>query len=124
MARGLPYDATKNEVAEFFSGCRIKNGHEGIHILLGPDGRLQGDAVVELEGQEDLDRAKQLNNQTMGRRYIEISPLSRVVADQTLASQPGVSEHCCGCSSTYVQVCLCLCRDFKVTGWRGSRCGT
>ena len=91
MARGLPYDATKNEVAEFFSGCRIKNGHDGIHILVGQDGRLQGDTVIELEGQEDLDKAKELNNQMMGRRYIEISPLSRAAADQTLASQPGVS---------------------------------
>ena len=89
MAHGLPYDATKNEVAEFFSGCRIKNGHEGIHILVGQDGRPQGDAVIELEGQEDLDKAKQLNNQMMGRRYIEISPLSRAAADQSLASQPG-----------------------------------
>jgi RNA recognition motif-containing protein len=92
MARGLPYDATKNEVAEFFSGCRIRNGHDGIHILVGQDGRLQGEAVIELEGQEDLDKAKQLNNQMMGRRYIEISPLSQAAADQTLASQPGGSS--------------------------------
>ena len=89
MARGLPYDATKNEVADFFSECRIKNGKDGIHILLGPDGRLQGDAVVELEAQEDLDKAKQLNNQMMGRRYIEISPVSRAVAEHALANQPG-----------------------------------
>ena len=91
MARGLPYDATKNEVAEFFSECCIKNGHDGIHILIGPDGRLQGDAVIEMEGQEDLEKAKQLNNQMMGRRYIEISTVSRAVADHALSSQPRVS---------------------------------
>lgn len=90
MARGLPYDATKNEVEEFFSVCGVMNGQEGIHILLGPDGRPQGDAVIELETQEDLDKAKQLNNQMMGRRYIEISAITRAMADQTLAGQPEV----------------------------------
>lgn len=89
MARGLPYDATKNEVADFFSDCKIKNGKSGIHILVGPDGRLQGDALIELEEQEDLEKAKQLNNQMMGRRYIEITSLSRAVADHTLSNQPG-----------------------------------
>ena len=91
MARGLPYDATKAEVDEFFSSCCIKNGKDGIHILVGPDGRLQGDAVIELMGQEDLDKAKQLNNQMLGRRCIEISSVSRAVADHALASQPKVS---------------------------------
>ena len=100
MARGLPYDVTKNEVAEFFSDCRIKNGKDGIHILIGPDGRLQGDAVIELEAQEDLDSAKQLHNQMLGRRYIEISSVSRAVADHALANQPGVSV---------VSVCVCAC---------------
>ena len=90
MARGLPYDATKNEVAEFFSECKIKDGKSGIHILVGPDGRLQGDALIELEGPEDLEKAKELNNQMMGRRYIEISSLSRAVADHTLSNQPGL----------------------------------
>ena len=109
MARGLPYDATKNEVAEFFSSCCIKNGKDGIHILVGPDGRLQGDAVVEFEGQEDLDKARQLNNQMMGRRYIEIAPVSRAVADQSLSSQPGVSTlHVVTvCQCVFVSVCMC-----------------
>ena len=101
MARGLPYDATKNEVAEFFSECRIRNGHDGIHILIGPDGRLQGDAVIEMEGQEDLEKAKQLNNQMMGRRYIEIASVSRAVADHALSSQPRVSMHVCTCTCMY-----------------------
>lgn len=111
MARGVPYDATKNEVAEFFSSCCIKNGKDGIHILMGPDGRPQGEAVIELESQEDLDKAQQLNNQMMGRRYIEITVVSRAVADHALSSQPGVSN-----------VCHIMCLYVHVVGVRSWTC--
>ena len=90
-ARGLPYDATKNEVLQFFSDCNIKNGKEGIHILVGPDGRLQGDALVVLEGQMDLNIALKHHNQNMGRRYIEVMPIGMTEVDHALSRQPGVS---------------------------------
>jgi len=90
-ARGLPYDATKNEVAQFFSDCNIKSGKEGIHILLGPDGRLLGDAIVVLEGQEDLNNALKHHNQNMGRRYIEVMPVGKADVEHALSRQPGVS---------------------------------
>lgn len=81
------------------------NGKDGIHILLGPDGRLKGEAVIELESREDLDKAKQLNNQMMGRRYIEITIVSRAQADHALSNQPGVSSvRISVCWPTYMYV--------------------
>ena len=58
---------------------------------MGPDGRLQGDALVVLEGQMDLNIALKHHNQNMGRRYIEVMPIGKSEVDHALSRQPGVS---------------------------------
>ena len=76
---------------------------------MGSDGRPQGDALVEFEGEQDLEKAKELNNQSMGRRYIEVTPISRDVAETTLAGQPGVSiVSVCECIYVFVGLCIYL----------------
>ena len=54
-----------------FAGCNIDGGLEGVHIPYNSDGRVSGDAFVELESQEDLSTALQKDKEHMGKRYID-----------------------------------------------------
>ena len=87
--RGLPYEATKNEIIQFLSQCNIKNGQDGVHILVAVDGRPTGEAIVELESQVDVENALKCHNQNMGRRYIEVISVSREEMNWELSRQPG-----------------------------------
>ena len=44
---------------------------EGVHIIMGPDGRETGEAFVELLTSEDLKQALAKNKCHIGRRYID-----------------------------------------------------
>ena len=87
--RGLPYEATKNEVIQFLSGCCVKNDKDGVHMLVSPDGRPTGEALVELETQQDFENALKHDRQNMGRRYIEVMAISKEQMDTELSRQPG-----------------------------------
>ena len=87
--RGLPYEATKNEVIQFLSGCCVKNDKDGVHMLVSPDGRPTGEALVELETQQDFENALKHDRQNMGRRYIEVMSISKEQMDVELSRQPG-----------------------------------
>ena len=88
-ARGLPYEATKNEIAQFLSLSNIRDEKNGIHILVGPDGRPTGEAIVELVSQVDIDNALRCHNKNMGRRYIEVMTITQTEMDWELNKQPG-----------------------------------
>ena len=49
---------------------RVKNER---HNMLYIPGRPAGACYVELESQEDLDSALEMNKKNMGKRYIEVS---------------------------------------------------
>ena len=87
--RGLPYEATKNEVMQFLSDCKVKNEKDGVHMLVGPDGRPTGEALVELETQQDVDSAMKHDHQNLGRRYVEVMSISKEQMDMELSRQPG-----------------------------------
>ncbi len=115
--RGLPYEATKNEIIQFLESCKIRNGQEGVHILVAVDGRPNGEAIVELESRMDVDNALKCHNRNMGRRYVEVSEISREEMNWELSRQPGVvswetAAQVCRppwCVFTHVYVCMCLC---------------
>lgn len=69
--RGLPWSTTVDEIANFFSDCKFKEGHESVHLTLTREGRPSGEAYIELETEEDLEKALKKDKQHMGKRYIE-----------------------------------------------------
>ena len=71
MMRGLPYDATVNDVIKFF-GTEFDIVDNGIVLPLDSDGRASGQAFVQFTNAEDAAKALTKNREHMGRRYIEI----------------------------------------------------
>lgn len=86
--RGLPFDATKNDIADFLVGCKLLRGQEGIHLLVGVDGRSKGEAIVEFVAEEDVEKAQTYHMKSMGHRYIEVTPLSQQEKEWELSRQP------------------------------------
>lgn len=71
--RGLPWSTTQNEIKEFFKDARLKDDSlDSIHVTLTKEGRPSGEAYIELETQEDLDKAVAMDRKHMGKRYVEV----------------------------------------------------
>lgn len=51
--------------------ANIKNGEAGVHITMSKEGRPSGEAYIELESPEDVEKALSKDKQHMGHRYIE-----------------------------------------------------
>nr|XP_033816939.1 G-rich sequence factor 1 [Geotrypetes seraphini]XP_033816946.1 G-rich sequence factor 1 [Geotrypetes seraphini] len=91
QVRGLPWSCTVNDIIGFFSDCRIRNGAQGVHFLFNRDGRLRGDAVVELETEQDVQKAVKKHRDYLGERYLEVYEMDDVAAKALLNTlQPGV----------------------------------
>ncbi|GFY76188.1 heterogeneous nuclear ribonucleoprotein H [Trichonephila inaurata madagascariensis] len=70
--RGLPWSASKDDIVNFFEGCKLKNGANGIHLTMSREGRPSGEAYVEFETPEDANKGLEKNNEHLGSRYIEV----------------------------------------------------
>ena len=123
--RGIPYETTPGEVLHFLDNCRIKGGEDGVHILLAADNRPKGEALVELEANQDLVNALNKDRQHMGSRYVEVMFVNKEQFEAELTRQPGtvrdreggrererervsgVSESVCGRE----RECVCACLD-------------
>jgi len=71
--RGMPWSATKRDIADFLHRVNISGGEEdGIVITLNEKGQPSGDAYVEVESQDDLDAAMRCHRRDMGSRYVEV----------------------------------------------------
>lgn len=68
--RGLPFESTKTDIADFFAGIEI--APYGITVTMDPTGRPSGDAYVELADAAEVEKALLKNKEKIGRRYIEI----------------------------------------------------
>ncbi|XP_063055242.1 epithelial splicing regulatory protein 1 isoform X2 [Engraulis encrasicolus] len=69
-ARGLPWQASDQDIARFFRGLNIAKG--GAALCLNAQGRRNGEALVRFESQEQRDLALQRHKHHMGNRYIEV----------------------------------------------------
>ena len=69
--RGLPWSATADDIQKFFRDCRIKGGKSGVHMTTSREGRPSGEAFVEFEDEEDVEKACEHDRDHMGNRYIE-----------------------------------------------------
>ncbi|XP_064632255.1 heterogeneous nuclear ribonucleoprotein H3-like isoform X2 [Lineus longissimus] len=72
--RGLPWNASKADIIEFFPDCEIEGGEDGIHLMTNREGRPSGEAYVNMSSPDDLTKAKEKHNKHMGKRYIEVFP--------------------------------------------------
>jgi len=70
--RGLPFNATPDLIVQFFQGYDIPKGVLGVHLILGPNGRPNGEAFVEFATEEVADAALSRDRATLGTRYVEV----------------------------------------------------
>nr|XP_018669390.1 heterogeneous nuclear ribonucleoprotein H2-like isoform X2 [Ciona intestinalis] len=73
--RGLPFQCSKEEVAQFFSGLEIVPN--GITLPLDDNGRSTGEAYVEFGSPESAEKALTKHKEKIGHRYIEIFKSSK-----------------------------------------------
>jgi len=66
--RGLPYRATETDIYSFFSPLNPVR----VHIEVGPDGRVTGEADVEFATHEDAVAAMSKDKANMQHRYVEL----------------------------------------------------
>jgi len=71
--RGLPWSATKSEIADFFATCKLAYGvDESINFHKNREGRPSGEAYIAFASKGDLDEALNKDRKNMGSRYIEV----------------------------------------------------
>lgn len=51
--------------------CRIRDGVKGIHLTMNKMGRPSGRAFIEMEHEEDVNKAREKHRQYLGQRYVE-----------------------------------------------------
>ncbi|XP_029617852.1 G-rich sequence factor 1-like [Salmo trutta] len=71
-AKGLPWSCTTEDLLQFFSECRVRDGVKGIHLTVNRDGKPNGQAFIELEHEDDVGKALEKHRQYLGPRYIEV----------------------------------------------------
>lgn len=69
-ARGLPWQASDQDVANFFKGLNILRG--GIAFCLNTQGRRNGEAFIRFEKGEHRELALKRHKHHLGTRYIEV----------------------------------------------------
>ncbi|XP_052741145.1 RNA-binding protein fusilli isoform X1 [Bicyclus anynana] len=86
--RGLPYDATPQQVLEFFSTgddpVNVLDGAEGVLFVRRADGRATGDAFVLFAKEEDSPKALSRHRKLIGARYIELFRSTTAEVQQVL----------------------------------------
>ncbi len=69
-ARGLPWQASDQDIARFFVGLNVAKG--GVALCLSPQGRRNGEALVLFENSSHRDMALKRHKHHIGNRYIEV----------------------------------------------------
>ena len=100
MLRGIPFETSKQEIFEFLADCAIKNGEDGIHILIGHDSRPTGHALIELETHKDQVTALNHDRDHMRHRYVEVTFVTKDQFDAEMTRQPGAVS----CSVAHVHL--------------------
>ncbi|XP_060894246.1 G-rich sequence factor 1 [Labrus mixtus] len=84
QVKGLPWSCSVQDLLQFFSECRIRDGEKGIHLTLDRMGRPSGRAFLELEHEEDVSKALEKHRQYLGPRYVEVYEVSNCDAEEIL----------------------------------------
>ncbi|MGH0179204.1 UNVERIFIED_CONTAM: hypothetical protein FKN15_000998 [Acipenser sinensis] len=73
--KGLPYEAEKREIFEFFKNIEFMD--DTVYIAYGPNGRATGEGFVEFRNEADYKSALGRHMQYMGSRFIQVHPISK-----------------------------------------------
>ncbi|XP_056135535.1 G-rich sequence factor 1 [Lampris incognitus] len=84
QAKGLPWSCTAEDVLQFFSDCRIRDGVKGIHFTTNRQGKPNGLAFIEMEHEEDVRKALEKHRQYLGQRYVEVYEVTNSDAENIL----------------------------------------
>lgn len=90
--RGLPFEATKAQIRNFFSGIEVKDSN--IFIVTRPDGKASGEAFVLFATEADAEQAMTKDKEKLGDRWIDLFPANkgalyqRVGAGVKMAAKP------------------------------------
>lgn len=90
--RGLPFEATKGQIQDFFGDIEVKDSN--IFIITRPDGKASGEAFVLFETEVDAERALVKDKEKLGDRWIDLFPSNkgalyqRVGAGVKMAAKP------------------------------------
>ncbi|KAM4808925.1 G-rich sequence factor 1 [Rhinophrynus dorsalis] len=82
--RGLPWSCTADDVLNFFCECNVRNGAEGVHFIFNRDGKPRGDAIIEFESADDVQKAVEQHKKYMGQRYVEVFEMNQKEAESLL----------------------------------------
>ncbi|CAM9479790.1 unnamed protein product [Discosporangium mesarthrocarpum] len=68
--RGLPFEASKTEIVDFFGDINVKQSN--IFIVTRPDGRASGEAFVLFDSEADAERAMRKDKEKLGDRWVDL----------------------------------------------------
>lgn len=90
--RGLPFEATKRQIQNFFGDIPVKDSN--IFIVTRPDGKASGEAFVLFDSEADAERALTKDKEKLGERWIDLFATNkgalyqRVGAGVKMAAKP------------------------------------
>lgn len=85
QVKGLPWSCTPQDLLQFFSECRIRDGLKGIHLTTNQrTGRPSGQAFIEVEHEDDVSKALEKHKQYLGPRYVEVYEVTNSHAEAIL----------------------------------------
>ncbi|XP_042344342.1 LOW QUALITY PROTEIN: G-rich sequence factor 1 [Plectropomus leopardus] len=90
--KGLPWACSAQDVLQFFSECRIRDGSNGIHFTRTKQGRSTGQAFIEMEHEEDVSKALEKHRQYLGPRYVEVYEVTNKDAEEILKKAVHVGQ--------------------------------
>ncbi|XP_071340023.1 G-rich sequence factor 1 [Trachinotus anak] len=90
QVKGIPWSCSAQDLLQFFSECRIRDGVNGIHLTVDRLGRPSGRAFIEMEHEADVSKALEKHRQYLGQRYLEVYEVTNRDAETILkkAVQP------------------------------------
>ncbi|XP_029367114.1 G-rich sequence factor 1 isoform X2 [Echeneis naucrates] len=84
QVKGLPWSCSAQDLLQFFSECRIRDGEKGIHLTVDAQGRPSGRAFIEMEHEADVGKALEKHRQYLGPRFVEVYEVTNRVAEAIL----------------------------------------
>eukprot|EP00922_Rhytidocystis_sp_ex-Travisia-forbesii_P053959 GHVS01080083.1.p1 GENE.GHVS01080083.1~~GHVS01080083.1.p1 ORF type:complete len:545 (+),score=74.13 GHVS01080083.1:26-1660(+) len=102
--RGLPWDTKETELVEFFKpACAIQP--QDVKIVLGFDGRHNGEAFVLMRNVEERDAAiRELHGRHIGRRWIEVFKASEDEYNRYMSNKRAITGGCTAIGESIIRM--------------------
>lgn len=84
QVKGLHESCSAQDLMDFFSECNIRDGLDGIHLVMDKLGRSTGQAFITLEYEQDVNRALEKHLQYLGPRYVQVLEVTDSEAETIL----------------------------------------